>query len=327
MWKKNATVFVILCVATSLLAGGYVWSYRKKVEEYSRAGHRTIKVGELERSYELFVPKSLPASDSVPLLLVLHGGGGTGKGMQYLTLGGFNTLADRDGFLVVYPDGLKKNWNDGRMVPSSEAHRMKLDDVGFLKAMIAALKQEFRIDPQRVYSTGISNGAFMSARLAIEAADVFAAIAPVTGSLPTVEGVRPGPSEPISVLMINSTEDTLVPMGGGAVGFKRTPRGTCIPVVEAVQFWAQANGCATGSTVLDEPDRDPVDGTRVKKHSFEGGLDGTEVVLLEIIGGGHTWPSGAQYAPEFLVGKTSKELDACRLIWDFFKAHPKQLVR
>ncbi|HNV72206.1 MAG TPA: PHB depolymerase family esterase, partial [Candidatus Ozemobacteraceae bacterium] len=185
MWKKLVISVVVLCVGTSLLCCGYVWNYRRQVEAYARAERRSLQFGPLTRTYELFVPKNVVGSSPVPLLLVLHGGGGTGRGMQYLTLGRFNELAEREGFVVAYPDGLKKNWNDGRDVPASEAHASKLDDVGFLKALIQKLQTELSIDPSRIYACGISNGAFMSARLAIEAPDVFAAVALVTGSLPT----------------------------------------------------------------------------------------------------------------------------------------------
>ncbi len=327
MWKKLFLTFVVLCVGASLLAGGYVWNYRRKVDEYARAVRRVMPFGALDRSYELFVPRNSLGSEPVPLLLVLHGGGGTGKGMQYLTLGAFNDLAEREGFLVVYPDGYKKNWNDGRVVPTSEAHSTKLDDVGFLKAVVTNVKSEFAIDENRIYACGISNGAFMSARLAIEASDVFAAVALVTGSLPTASGARAVPQHPVSVMMINGTEDELVRNAGGAVGFKRSPRGTSVPVAEAVKFWVEANGCASEAAAVEEPDSDPADGTKVWKQVYDRGKNGTAVVYYEIRGGGHTWPGGAQYAPEFLVGKTSKDLNACQVIWQFFKQHPKSPSR
>ncbi|MBF0501784.1 MAG: phospholipase [Candidatus Riflebacteria bacterium] len=321
--KKIALLLGLIVVAVGGIVGWHIHLYKMKVTEYSRTTPRSIRVGNLERTYQLFVPTTCSATMPVPLLLVLHGGYGTGTGTQYLTLGGFNDQAQREGFIVVYPDGIERNWNDGREIPTSTAHRLKLDDVGFLKAMIESLKKEYRIDSARIFSTGISNGAFMSARLGIECADIFAAIAPVTGSLPKIATDRPRPAEPVSVLMINSTADPLVPFAGGMVGTKRKPRGNCISVNDAVRFWVQADGCATEPVITDEPDRDPSDGTRVKKHLFSGGRNGSEVILYEIIGGGHTWPSGHQYAPEAIIGKTSKDLDACKTIWEFFKSHPK----
>jgi polyhydroxybutyrate depolymerase len=124
--------------------------------------------GGLERIYRIHIPPSYDKARLSPLLIALHGGGGTGKKMEKLTLGGFNKLSDREGFIVVYPDGIEKHWNDGRENVSYRAHREKVDDVGFLSALIDALMKERNIDRNLVYVTGISNGAMMSFRLACE---------------------------------------------------------------------------------------------------------------------------------------------------------------
>ena len=120
----------------------------------------------------------------MPLVIALHGGGGSGIGMVALTLGGFNVLSERERFIVVYPDGIGKNWNDGRGLLRYRAQRENIDDVGFISALIDHLAKKYNIDRKRVYITGMSNGAIMSYRLACELADKIAAIAPVAGLMP-----------------------------------------------------------------------------------------------------------------------------------------------
>ena len=146
---------------------------------------RSFTYDDLERTYRIHIPPSLPENASTSLLFVLHGGGGTGENMERtLTLGGFNKLADKHKFIVVYPDGIERHWNDGRIV-NNTAHQKKIDDVGFLSALIDNLIEEFNGDPKRIFFTGISNGAMMSYRLAFDIPEQIAAIAPVAGAIPT----------------------------------------------------------------------------------------------------------------------------------------------
>lgn len=135
----------------------------------------TFQFGGLTRSYRLHVPPAEPSG----LVISLHGGGGTGAGQEALT--DFDAVADAADLLVVYPDGYDKSWADGR--GASPADRRHLDDVGFLVALAAKLVHDFDIAPGHVFATGMSNGGFMSNRLACDRADIFAAVAPVAGTL------------------------------------------------------------------------------------------------------------------------------------------------
>ncbi len=288
------------------------------------ADQRGVLVHEgLERGYLLHVPAALDASRPVPLVLALHGGGGTGARMVQLTGGGFNTLADRDGFIVAYPDGLEKHWNDGRAGVSWRAHREGVDDVGFLAALIARLADEWPVDARRVYVTGTSNGGMMAIRMGCELADKIAAIAPVIGAMPAALAPRCAPSAPLSVLFMNGVQDPLVPWEGGEVRLGRKNFGAVLSVAESVKFWVAHNRCRVPPVVTDEPDRDPRDGTRVRRESHDSCRDGTAVVLYAIEGGGHTWPGGYQYLPERVIGKGSRDIDGAEVIWDFFKRQAK----
>jgi polyhydroxybutyrate depolymerase len=296
-----------------------------KIPEDPQTFMRTIQTNGLERSYRIHIPPDLPQNTSPMLLFVLHGGGGTGEGMERsLTLGGFNTLADQHNCIVVYPDGFEKNWNDGRKNVSDPAHQQNIDDVGFFTILIENLSHEFAIDQNRIFITGISNGAMMSYRLACEMPKKIAAIAPVAGALP-IDLLPYNISEvPISVCIISGTHDPLVPWEGGLVGFPRNPRGIVLSVPESVSFWVAHNNCSTvpNSTVL--PDTDPADHTWVQRDIYSNGTNNTAVILYTIYNGGHTWPDGYQYLPKSLIGRTTHDINANTVIWDFFSANPKE---
>jgi polyhydroxybutyrate depolymerase len=261
----------------------------------------------------------LPAGRPAPLVLVFHGGRGDGAGVERLT--GFDALADREGFLVAYPDGVGKQWNDGREVADFETFREHVDDVAFVSALIDAIAKAHPMDAKRVFATGISNGGLFSHYLAARLSHRVAAIAPVAGGIAEPFRASFKPERPVSVLMMNGTEDPLVPYGGGGVAGGK--HGSVIDTDEAARLWIAADGCAKDPATETLSDRDPKDGCRVVRSRWSGGRDGAEVVLYKFEGGGHTWPGGAQYLPKLLIGRVCRDVDATKVIWDFFKAHPR----
>jgi polyhydroxybutyrate depolymerase len=282
----------------------------------------------LKRTFKVYVPASFNKKVQPPLVIALHGRGGNGESMVIITRSGFNKLADRDGFIVVYPDGIDQSWNDGRVDQQANDRplRENINDAGFIAALIDTLTEDYNIDLKRIYITGISNGAIMSYRLACEYPGKIAAIAPVDGNIPYL--LMPGcsPSRPVSVLAINNINDPVVPFEGGDIygHFHRVMLGKVLSVKESVGFWVRRNMCTPAPVVTMEPDRDPRDGTRVTKEQYLKGLEGTEVILYAIDGGGHTWPGGVQYLPTWLIGKTSRDIDANEVIWAFFKKHLRE---
>jgi polyhydroxybutyrate depolymerase len=266
------------------------------------------------RTYRIYLPAA--RAQPVPLLFVLHGGRGSGATMEQLTRGGFNRIADREGVIVIYPDGIGRNWNDGRDL-NEPAARQNVDDVGFLRALIESVAHERVVDRNRVFSTGISNGGFMSFRLACEAADQFAAVAPVTADRPNCQ-----PSRAVSVAMFNGTDDPLVPWEGGAVRVLGVKRGEAWSSTRTFEQFLAFDGCS-GQTTSALVDADPADETAYRLHEGKECRDGTAVRLYEICGGGHTWARGVAYAPVWLVGRVSQEIDATVEIWQFLAAHPR----
>lgn len=275
----------------------------------------------LKRTYAVHVPPSSGRTRPMPLVIALHGGGGSGAKMERLTRGGLNKLSDRDGVVVVYPDGIEQHWNDGREKVKYRAHREKIDDVGFLSALIDRLAESGNIDRKRVYVTGVSNGAMMSNRLACELTGRIAAIAPVAGNMPHDLLPHCSPSRSTPVLMISGTEDPMMPWAGGEAHFLRLKFGKVRSVPDTIKFWVAHNRCAPVPAVTREPDTDPQDGTRVRKEVYAGCEAETEVILYIVEGGGHAWPKGHRYLSERLIGKASQDIDANELIWDFFKKH------
>jgi polyhydroxybutyrate depolymerase len=270
----------------------------------------TFRSGGMDRTYTLHVPPG----DPVGLVLSLHGGGGTGIGQQGLS--DFDAVADANNLLVVYPDGFDKSWADGR--GASPADRHHVDDVGFLVALAGKLQSDYNIGPGHVFVTGMSNGGFMTNKLACDRADVFAAIAPVAGTLGA--GIACNPSRPVSVLDAHGTADPLVPFKGGDV----RGRGGVTHSISAnamVAKWRSADGCQGDPSAQVLPNVG--DGTVVHRFDSTACAASTEVVFYQIDNGGHTWPGGKQYLPRAIIGLTSRALDASEVIAQFFLAHAR----
>jgi polyhydroxybutyrate depolymerase len=223
-----------------------------------------LVIGGLPRTYQVHVPAGLdhPAG----LVINLHGAGQTGGEQAALT--NYNAVADQHGFVVAYPDGIDFSWADGR--GASIPDRQGVDDVGFLAALADRLSRDYGIAPGRVFATGMSAGAFMATRLACERADIVSAIAPIAGTLGIAFPCAP--SRPVSVLQMNGTDDPVVPFNGGTM----LGRGGYSDIVAApamAQRWRELDRCTAA-----------------------GCADGTEVVFVQIDGGGHTWPVDASQA-------------------------------
>lgn len=285
---------------------------------------QSLVFGGRERAYRAHLPRGIGDEIALPLVIVLHGGGGTGAGMQSLTRGGWDALADAEGFVVVYPDGIEKQWNDGRKIAEARAMRENIDDVGFISALIDHLARVGNVDRARVYAAGISNGGMMSQRLACDSSDKVAAIGVIAVSMSEDLAAMCKPTKPISVLLMPGTDDPLVPYQGGEIGFANRKRGIALSVPATAKFWVTHNNCALSPTVSREPDKDPRDGTRVRKEVYAPCREGSQVIVYVIEGGGHTWPSGSQYLPEVIVGKTSRDIDANQVLWNFFRPHARE---
>jgi len=273
----------------------------------------TITVDGMERSYIIHLPSDFDIKKQTPVVLALHGGGGKAEGMNKLT--GFNKVSDKYGFIVVYPDGIKNQWNDGR---NDFYLNAQINDVKFISSLIDTMKLLYNIDSNRVYATGISNGGIMSFRLACELSDKIAAFAPVAASMPNNPSYQCKPARHVPIMIIFGSKDPIVPFNGGDISIMGlSSRGKVIPVKESVNYWVSFDGCNNVPAVSEINNID--DDTKVIKSIYSSTASKSDVIFMLIDGGGHTWPGGLQYLPKLVIGRTSKEIDASEEIWKFFE--------
>lgn len=323
---------------------------------------RTLRIDEVDREYLLFVPTSLPEADdspAMPLVMMLHGGGGTARqAADSLTEGRWMELAERDHFAVAFPQGFGNQWNDCRC-DDTRATGATADDIKFFARMIDDIAGSVAIDSKRIYAAGVSNGGMMSFRLAIELPDRLAAACSCVGSV-AASSECPIPTIPIPVLYMVGTNDPLMPYDGGAIApSRRNPlgRGTVLSAMESLAFWRNANG-ADGLPVIENPaDSNKDDGSYVVISIWRPSVGGAEpartgkqtprnagshdvsmrdnanalgpraeVVFYEMIGGGHGWPGGRQHGVLYqqIVGKKNLDINATDESWKFFSRHAKQ---
>jgi polyhydroxybutyrate depolymerase len=175
----------------------------------------------------------------------------------------------------------------------------------------------YSVDGNKIYATGISNGGFMSSRLGCELSNRIAAIAVDAATIEaTTIAANCNPGKPVPAMYIHGTIDPFVPFVGGTVS--PGAGGTVLSHFQAIDKWITINGCTTTPTITDLPDI-ANDGTTIKQRVYAGGTNGSEVVSYVVLNGGHTWPQGYQYLSEAVIGKTSQDMNACEIIWAFFK--------
>jgi polyhydroxybutyrate depolymerase len=262
-----------------------------------------IKFGGLERHYVIHQPDGI-GDRAVPLVVALHGGVGTGKIMEEQT--GLDAVADRHGFIVVYPDGIGRAWNAGSCC--AKPMKEKVDDVGFIRALIADVQRRHKIDTSRIYGTGFSNGAMLLHRIACEAPDTFAAIAPVSGG-PMVSNCNE--RTPIPTLLIQGIADPRIPWNGGIFDGSYRPS-----IKDIVSRFGKRNECST-------QEHQTYDADGVQCRTLGGCRSGDEVTWCGLAGAGHQWPGGKTYM-KFLLGANNERFDASQKIWTFFSKYRKK---
>lgn len=281
---------------------------------------RTIHVDGSERSYVVHVPPQAAADSPLPLVLAFHGGGANARSM--VVFSGLNKKADQAGFIVVYPDGSGRlermlTFNAGNCCGQAAARNV--DDVAFVRHVLDDVEGVAKVDPRRVFATGMSNGGMMAYRLASEMSDRIAAIAPVSGPMGTKEC---RPDRAVSVIHFHGDADEFAPFAGGE---GRGPSGTHFYSVDhSINAWVDANQCDKHPVTTRLPDREH-DGTTVRQVRYASGRDGAEVVLVVIEGGGHTWPGKEPRLRA--LGVSTRDISANDMMWEFFRRHPLGEVR
>jgi polyhydroxybutyrate depolymerase len=278
---------IVAGVAVGLAVPGHINVCHENEPGQSRC--ESLEFGGRKRTYRIYEPARL--AQPAPLLVVLHGLTYNGWGIERQTRYGFDRLADQAGALVVYPDGLRQRWNDQRPQPNPTG-RQKIDDLGFLRALVSALNQRYAIDAERVFVAGFSNGAVMTLYLACDASDMFRGFVAVAGGLEqeTANSCHPTPRR---VMLINGTSDMLVPWGR----WRRPWTGSYLIGAEAT--FAEFRAIAGCSGVEQEPPPEEKSSAKsdVIEHRAVGCQGDAIVKLFEVRGGGHAWPGGSQLRP------------------------------
>ncbi|HEX8992814.1 MAG TPA: PHB depolymerase family esterase [Anaerolineales bacterium] len=290
-------VFGLTAVLILLLAGACNRPFRDRPQsgaDLAGSHEEQIMSGGMSRSYILHVPIGTKGSSPVPLLLNFHGAGSNAR--QQEALSGTSGKADREEFIVAYPEGINAEWHTG---PETQG----IQDRQFVRDLIAHLESQYNIDRRRIYATGISNGGGMVDRIGCNMADLIAAIAPDSGAYNFWKDCNP--SRPMPVLAFHGLDDNVVPYDGGI------PTSMEPPIEQWAAGWASRDGCASIPVVT-------VPGQGVTVRSWPGCQGGAQVILYTLANHGHSWPGSAVMPPSI----TSQAVNATDLMWDFFQRHP-----
>ncbi len=273
------------------------------------------------RDVTLHFPPAYDGNHRLPLIIVLHGGGGSGEQVERQSE--MDSYADEFGFVAAYPNGSGRledaflTWNSGHCCGYALSHNV--DDVDFLSALIDSLVSDYAVDPNRIFMTGLSNGAMMTYRAGAELAYKIAGIAPIAGTIGgQIDGSGPQiipdtPGQPVSVIAFHGKQDTHVLYDGGIGGEQIDAGRADLSVPTSISFWVNADGCNPNPSTETQADGNIIIDT------YSGCEAGTEVVLVTIMDGAHAWPGGKAG-----IGDTpTQDISASEMILQFFLEHPK----
>jgi polyhydroxybutyrate depolymerase len=265
----------------------------------------TIQSGGLTREYRLYVPAGYNGATPVPLVFNLHGFGSNNLEQQLYS--NFMPIADTAGFLIALPNGTLDN--SGLRFWNTLGSGSQVDDVGFISDLLDTIRAAYNVDVNRVYSTGMSNGGFMSYELACQLAGRITAVASVTGSMTEARLSSCEPDRPVPVMEIHGTADPIVPYSGSAFN-------NIVSIPTLVAAWVDLNDCSPDPVVTPVPNTASADGSTATHFLYPGGSQGSTVEHYRVEDGGHTWPGAS-----FIVGVTNQDFSASREIWRFFRQY------
>lgn len=322
---RRRSVALSIAIAAAVLAGLAVWALQGSLPPMpplpGKIERGSLEHGGRTRTWIAYLPAQPAAHPAV--VIALHGSMGTGAQARAAFGYDFDLLAERHGFIAVYPQGHEGHWNDCRARGTYAAKRENVDDAGFLRALAGRLVKDQGADPARVYVAGISNGGAMTLCLALQAPDFARAYAAVVASVPAPENLTVAPkNQPVSVLIMNGTDDPFNPWRGGDVVLYGVwgNRGRVLSAQESIDYFRKLAGLEGMPRVTQFQDSDPADGSTAERASWsESGK--RSVALYTIKGGGHGVPHPATHGRR-LLGHSNRDIHAAAEIWDFFQTAP-----
>ncbi len=342
MWRMAMRNVKKLCALPCFLIFSMIFvlvqsSSGKMKEELSIAEKQSgwqvisLDVNGVKRWSRVYAPKSLPKN--APVVLLLHGGTQSMRKVFQPNAGGtleWPILAEKEGFLLLTPNGThaktgntftdKQGWNDVR--PSPTYGKPEADDVAFMKSLLDWAQQKYAIDPQRVYATGSSNGGLMTYRLLLEIPDRIAAGVAFIANFPSESPFLNTSSEPRPVMIVNGTQDPLVPWEGGSI---EGGRGNILSALETRTWWVKHNRANLENAQETKiAEGSPKDNCKLYETTYPPLSGGAPVVFIKMDGGGHSMPSIAHLLPNNLIvrrifGPSCQASEGAVLAWKFLK--------
>jgi polyhydroxybutyrate depolymerase len=284
---------------------------------------QSIQYAGVERHYLVSLPPGYSDRAQCPLILVFHGGGGNPE--QFLKSTDIVDRAARQGWILVAPAGSGRldrllTWNVG--FGFGHAMSAGVDDIGFVRRLLEVLQAAYRVDPDRIYAAGISNGGILCHVLAGHLSDRIAAIAPIAATAGgrakgRSEWLRPpDPKHPVAVISFNGALDQSIPLAGGLQQRSWAEPVEVWSAQQTIDFWVRHNRCAPDPVVERN------EAAQFERSTYSGGTGGSEVVQVVLLNQGHAWPGGSK---GYRQGDEPTQLvSANALMFEFFKRHPKR---
>jgi polyhydroxybutyrate depolymerase len=317
MLLKNSQYIHLSIIILSMFFGQNVFADKNKLDK------REIKIGDFNRSYYIRYPLNHDSQSSFPLVIVLHGGDRK-NGDETAERTGFAELADKGNYIAVFPNGFKGKWHDGRLPKRGKAKYIEKqeNDILFISELIDYLIKFEQVDSERVYMTGTSNGGMMTMRMACEASEKIAAVAPIIANMPIEIVDQCKPKSKLSFLLMNGTEDPLIPWEGGEIKAVFKSRGKVLSTKKSFDFWLKHNACGPKNENITLANKNTNDRSVIGKTSYDC-ENSTQAVLYTVRGGGHTLPSSQVPDRPRLLGQKNLDANGAELIWDFLKQQKK----
>jgi polyhydroxybutyrate depolymerase len=316
--KKILLSLAVCAVVVAALARYFV--YVPVIEPPELTGTLTDQVLDVSGTERRFaVYQSAQPVESAAAVIMLHGARGSGARIRRVSGYGFDALADRHGFVVAYPEAYEWHWNDCLAAADYRANEMNIDDVAFMRELVAFLVDEYAVDRDQVFVAGLANGGQMAYRLALEAPDLVRAAAVIAANLPTEQNLSCTPAEKaLPVMIVNGTADPINPFDGGEVTLigPFNSRGMVRSAQASVQYWADLAGYSEDPFFHHYPDSQADDDSFAERMVWSA-PGRPEIALVTIDGGGHTIPGPGPEFPLFL-GSVNRDFSAIEEVWRFF---------